>query len=490
MNGISESSIPLSAKGTYLDPFTWYDTTDFNVTYTPFTVGGLYIMGLNATWNDDTQANGNVPPLTSSWKYGIVPIRGMNLGGWLSLEPFITPSLYSAREGIVDEFTLTSKLGPEKAARVLEKHYSTFITEKTFLDIQRAGFDHVRIPFSYWAVTSYPGDPYVPLISWRYLLRGIEWARKCGLRINLDLHGAPGSQNGWNHSGRQGPIGWLNGTDGALNAQRTLDIHTQLSAFFAQDRYKNVITMYGLVNEPRMVVLDTNEVLTWTKSAISIVRASGMPTSVIIVFGDGFLGLANWKEKLQGIPNILLDVHQYVIFNVEQIALGHSAKIDFACQGWMQQTQQSSNTATGFGNFLCGEWSQADTDCAPYLNDVGAGSRWQGTLNTGNATTSVLKPLCPIQNDLQCVCNLANASPSTYTAVYRQWLLQFAEAQMQSYELGWGHFYWTWDTEQATQWSWKKGMAAGTLPINVTERTFNCQETIPDFAALGLSESY
>ncbi|KAJ8607036.1 hypothetical protein MRB53_040545 [Persea americana] len=447
-------------------------------------------MGLNSTWNDNTRANSKVPVLSSSWQYGTMPIRGMNIGGWLSLEPFITPSLFSgfsSLDNIVDEWTLTSKLGATKAANTLEQHYSSFVNEATFAQIQLMGFDHVRIPYSYWAVTTYPGDPYVPQISWRYLLRGIEWARKYGLRVNLDLHGLPGSQNGWNHSGRQGAVGWLNGTDGALNAQRSLDIHKQLTLFFAQERYKNIVTMYGLANEPRMVDLRTEDVLEWTTSAISIVRASGMPNSTIVVFGDGFMGLANWKGKLQGIPNILLDVHQYVIFNIDQLVLAHSAKIEFACQGWSQQTQQSMSTSTGFGNFLCGEWSQADTDCANYLNNVGQGSRWLGTLNTGSVTTSVLTPTCPTRN-AQCVCDPANANPSTYSPAYKQWLMMFAEAQLHSYELGWGSFYWTWQTESATQWSWKSGVAAGVLPSNVMSRTFDCSQSIPDFSGLGLSE--
>jgi len=494
LNGINSSSIPKSAQGTYYDPFTWYDTEDFNITYTPITVGGLPIMGLNSSWDDNTQANANVPSLKSSWQYGTIPIRGMNIGGWLSLEPFITPSLfsgYSASDRVIDEYTLTSKLG-SNAAMVLEKHYSSFVSEQTFVDIQAAGFDHVRIPYSYWAVTTYPGDPYVSMISWRYLLRGIEWARKYGLRVNLDLHGLPGSQNGWNHSGRQGVIGWLNGTDGQLNADRSLSIHQQLSTFFAQPRYTNIITMYGLANEPRMVDLNTVSVLNWTSYAINTVRASGMSPSTVIVFGDGFMGLPNWKGKLQGFPNILLDVHQYVIFNTAQLGLGHSAKLDFACQGWTQQTEQSSNPATGFGNFLCGEWSQADTDCAPYLNNIGVGSRWEGTLATGNATTQVLTPTCP--RGASCSCANANAAPTGYSAAYRNWLLYFAEAQMYSFEQGWGWFYWTWQTEAAAQWSWKKGLAAGTLPKNANPaagtRMFTCNGSIPDFAAMGLSETY
>ena len=348
LNGVSENDIPTAAKNTILDPFTWYDTTSFNVTYTNDTVGGLSIMGLNSTWNDTTQANQFVPALNKAWAYGTMPIRGVNLGGWLSIEPFITPSLfntYKTDQNIVDEYSLTTVLGPTKAAQVLEKHYSQFITEHDFASIQAAGFDHVRIPYSYWAVTTYPGDPYVSKISWRYLLRGIEYARQYGLRVNLDLHALPGSQNGWNHSGRQGPIGWLNGTDGALNAQRSLDLHTQLSTFFAQPRYQNVVTIYGLVNEPKMTALSQSAVVGWTASAAQIVRKSGMNQT--IAFGDGFLGLSKWQGQLQGITGMVLDAHEYTIFDPNLIVMNHTAKVQYACTGWTGQMKLSEDTTTG-----------------------------------------------------------------------------------------------------------------------------------------------
>lgn len=495
LDTISETSIPASAKGTILDPFTWYDTTDFNLTYSNDTVGQLSIMGLNATWDDTTRANDNVPALNETWQYGTIPIRGVNLGGWLSLEPLLTPSFFSgdkSHTNIVDEWTLTSSLGLTRALKLIEPHYSSFVTETDFAAIQAAGFDHVRIPFSYWIVTTYDGDPYIPQVSWRYLLRGIEYARKYGLRVNLDLHGAPGSQNGWNHSGRQGSIGWLNGTDGTLNGQRTLDIHSQLSTFFAQPRYKNIVTMYGLVNEPRMVALPTDVVLNWSSQAIKLIRSNNF--TGILIFGDGFLGLGSWQGKLQNVdpqPNsLLLDVHQYVVFNTDQLALAHTDKINFACAGWAQQAGLSSNPATGFGPTMFGELSQADTDCAPNLNNVGQGNRWEGTLNTGIPATSVLTPTCPTKNSPQCVCDPANADPSTYSDAYKQWLKMFAEAQMHSFERGWGWFYWSWDTEAAVQWSYKKGLAAGILPSQVYARDFNCSQTVPDFAGMGLSESF
>lgn len=341
------------AKGTELDPFTWYDTRDFNLTYTEETVGGLPVMGLFSEWDDSAQPNEHVPPLNKKFPYGKQPIRGVNIGGWLSVEPFITPSFFSKyplSEGIIDEYTLCKKLG-SSAASVLEKHYATFITEEDFKLMAEAGLDHVRIPFSYWIVTTYDDDPYVPRIGWRYLLRAIEYCRKYGLRVKLDLHGLPGSQNGWNHSGRQGQANWLNGTDGELNAQRSLDIHDRLSKFFAQPRYKNIVTIYGLANEPRMLNLPIKPVLEWTKEAAELVRKNGV--EAFIAFHDGFLNLDKWQHMLKDGPeDMLLDTHQYTIFNMDLIALTHRGKIELACEQWLPMMKKVNSPTNGYVPFF------------------------------------------------------------------------------------------------------------------------------------------
>ncbi|KAK8130847.1 beta-glucosidase 6 [Apiospora sp. TS-2023a] len=488
LNDVPKDSIPPAARGTYLDPFTWADTSDFNLTYTNETVGGLPIMGLYTDWDDSASANDKVPALEKPWgDYTKKPARGVNLGGWLSLEPFITPSLfnYDSRLNIVDEGSLCSHLGPKTAAATLEKHYANFVTEQTIQDIADAGLDHVRIPYSYWAVVTYDNDPYVFRTSWRYLLRVIEWCRKHGIRVNLDLHALPGSQNGWNHSGRLGDIRWLNGTDGTMNRQRSLDVHDRLSKFFAQDRYKNIIAFYGLANEPRMVNLPAEAVVSWTSDAYRVVRDNGFKNQ--IVFGDGFMGLGNWQGKLQGLEGLVLDVHQYVIFNNQQITYTHQKKVQYACDGWTEQTQQSMNRATGFGPTMFAEWSQADTDCAKYLTNIGWGNRWTGTYDSGNATLDAMTPRCPT-TDSSCSCDQANADPSRYSATYKKFLKMFAEAQMVSFEKGLGWWYWTWDTEDAPLWSYKKGLAAGILPAKAYDKEFKCDTDVPDFA--GLPETY
>lgn len=489
IDNIDPDSIPAVAKGTYLDPYSWYDTTDFNLTYTNQTVGNLPVMGLFDEWDDSAQASNKVPPLNKNWgSYSDNPARGVNLGGWLNLEPFITPSLfeYDSDLGIIDEWTLCAHLGDEAQA-TLERHYASFVTEQTFAAIADAGLDHVRIPYGYWAVQTYDGDPYLFRTSWRYLLRGIEWARKYGLRVNLDIHGLPGSQNGWNHSGRQGAIGWLNGTDGELNAQRSLDVHDRLSKFFAQDRYKNIIAFYGLANEPKMTALDASAVTTWTAQAYELVRDNGV--KAVQVFGDGFMGLDNWQGQLTGYGDTLaLDVHQYVIFNVNQIVFTHQEKIKYACDGWTAQSIESMDTDTGFGPTLFAEWSQADTDCTRHLNNVGEGNRWEGTYNPQDGSgTPVTSPRCPTQ-DATCTCSDANADPARWSDEYKLFLRMFAEAQMHSFERGWGWWYWTWETESAPQWSYRAGLAAGVLPTKAWQRDFNCDTDVPDFS--GLPEYY
>jgi glucan 1,3-beta-glucosidase len=83
---------------------------------------------------------------------------------------------------------------------------------------------------------------------------------------------------------------------------------------------------------------------------------------------------------------------------------------------------------------------------------------------------------------------MANADPSEYTKEYKAFLKAYAEAQISAFEQGWGWFYWTWKTESAVQWSWKKGLEAGTLPAKAYEPAFKCGDSFPDLG--GLPEHY
>lgn len=88
-------------------------------------------------------------------------------------------------------------------------------------------------------------------IFFRYFLKAIQWARKYGIRINLDFHALPGSQNGWNHSGKLGSVNVLYGPMGLANAQRSLDYIRIIAEFISQPEYRDVVVMFGITNEPQ-----------------------------------------------------------------------------------------------------------------------------------------------------------------------------------------------------------------------------------------------
>ncbi|KAF9404701.1 hypothetical protein BGZ94_003996, partial [Podila epigama] len=256
--------------------------------------------------NNSVQPNRFTPPLDQPFDYSnhylnaTHKMRGVNLGGWLVLEPFITPSLFDpfVNAGVVDEYTLCQHLGPTAAHQMLETHYASWVTEDTFVRIRHLGLNHVRIPIGYWALGNLNDDePYVPSVSWRYLLRAIEWARKNGIRVMVELHAAPGSQNGWNHSGQLGTIHWLNGTMGEINAQRTVAYLEQLAEFFTRPEYIHVTPTLSLLNEPAAYMIGADKVMVWSAKAIDAVRKATSRrdgNDLWLVVHDGFLGLKAW----------------------------------------------------------------------------------------------------------------------------------------------------------------------------------------------------
>jgi len=349
----------------------------------------LYNNTLGGTWvaipfNDTAKAQGNQPTLDQKWDYSTNRIIGVNLGGWLVLEPFIVPSLFepfvNAASPAVDEWTLCQALGT-KAASTIENHYKTFITEKDFADIASAGLNWVRLPVGWWMIETWDKEPFVEGLSFKYFLKAITWARKYGLRINLDLHAVPGSQNGWNHSGRLGTIGFLHGAMGIANAQRTFNYVRTLTQFISQSQYKNVIPMFSVLNEAQTGIIGTAAMRSWYYQVYQMLRAiggTGEGNGPFMVIHDGFSGGATWTGFLQGADRLGLDSHTYLCFgaqNSDSVAV-NSVK---PCQRW---ATLANATSAGFGLSLNGEFSLAINDCGLFVNNVGYGTRFEGTYPT------------------------------------------------------------------------------------------------------------
>ena len=68
--------------------------------------------------------------MNTSWTWGKDRVYGVNLGGWLVMEPFIRPDIYQRYPGAVDEFTLSTLMAADTAnggLAQLETHYDTFV---------------------------------------------------------------------------------------------------------------------------------------------------------------------------------------------------------------------------------------------------------------------------------------------------------------------------------------------------------------------------
>jgi glucan 1,3-beta-glucosidase len=115
-------------------------------------------------------------------------VRGVNLGGWFVLEPWITPSMFEKHDDAVDEYTLTKSLGKDQAKSILTDHWNSWITEDDFRKIADAGLNHVRIPIGYWSVIANDDDPYVQG-AYDVLGKALDWAAGAGLKVMIDLHG-------------------------------------------------------------------------------------------------------------------------------------------------------------------------------------------------------------------------------------------------------------------------------------------------------------
>ena len=100
-------------------------------------------------------------------------IRGVNLGGWMVLEPWITPSLFyqflGKGEGTTatDTYTFCEVLGPEEANRQLRQHWDTWVTEEIIQELAASGaVNSLRLP-----IGDYMYKPYGPygkkLILWK-----------------------------------------------------------------------------------------------------------------------------------------------------------------------------------------------------------------------------------------------------------------------------------------------------------------------------------
>ncbi|EPQ27082.1 uncharacterized protein PFL1_05366 [Pseudozyma flocculosa PF-1] len=415
--------------------------------------------------NDTARAQNYTPPLNEEFDYSTNRILGVNLGGWLVTEPFIVPALYEPYENetqpAVDEFTLSQRYreegGLERLRSRMTEHYETFITEKDFADIAAAGLNWVRIPIGFWAIETLDNEPFLPQVSWTYLLRAIGWARKYGLRINLDLHATSGSQNGYNHSGRLGKVNFLMGPMGYANGQRTLAYIERIAEFISQPSVRNVVPMLSVVNEPLVLQIGEEAARAWYSAVYQRVRSitgEGRGKGPYLVIHDGFLSLSSWNGFLSGADRVAWDTHPYLAFG-QQNNDAWDQQIMKPCQ---QYGPITDNGRANLGVTMGGETSLAVNDCGLFVNGVGDGARYDGSYRGPSPGNFPRVGSCRVWDDWE-----------NYSDEMKTGLRRFALNAMDSLH---NFFFWTWRIGDSLRtgkptspmWSYQLGLEQGWMP--------------------------
>ncbi|KAJ7490539.1 exo-beta-1,3-glucanase [Mycena latifolia] len=407
---------------------------------------------------------------SEEWDWGTDVARGVNLGGWLVTEPFIVPALYekyinSSSIAIVDEWTLSIAMGANLATE-MEEHYKTFITEQDFANIAAAGLNWVRIPIGFWAIEAMNDEPFLVGTSWTYFLKAIEWGRKYGIRIYLDLHALPGSQNGWVRGGPRFRIDadslycriilGKNGVMGIANAQRTLTYLRILTEFASQDQYRDVVCVIGIVNEILWSAIGQVGVQSFYYAAYEAIRTAtgiGAGKGPYMAIHEGFQGVSDsFVCFLAGADRVALDQHPYLAFTYDYVSTLDQMAVK-PC-AWAIATNQSSKA---FGVTLGGEFSTAINDCGLWLNGIGS---------TPGA------PNCPEMDDW-----------ASYNATLIAGLKQVTLATMDALQ---NFFFWTWKignstvlgTSSSPLWHYQLGLERGWIPQDPREAIGHCASVL------------
>ncbi|KAK4500358.1 hypothetical protein PRZ48_008547 [Zasmidium cellare] len=431
-------------------------------------------------------------------------IKGVNLGGWLLSEPWITPSLYDDVSA-EDEWHLCAELGEDACSQLLRTHWKSFLNQSDFQAIQRAGLNVVRIPVGYWAVDVEDYEPYVQG-QFSYLTRAVKWAGGLGLGVVISLHGLPGSQNGQENSGLAGDIEFASNSS---TVERSLKVLSNLTKEFSQDVYGGAVKSIELANEPRTgSSLPFHDLLEYYQRGSDAVRAENPNVSInITIHGQSKLNTRprgslviqlkekhpHWSQALQATSSLLRSLVALRIGGMIMLCVAISAE----GRGYRRKLTDIADP-DAFQPLTSWEAhsSNANTTSLPSQNLSLDTHQYYAYYPRGHLNQDeVLKSVCEMSKQLKqkssksklpptlvgewSLAQNSSNLPTNYQSnrtEYTSWLRLFFEAQNAAYapnggdqaSIGW--IFWTWRTENdAAAWSYRQGLVEGYIPANVSD---------------------
>lgn len=232
-----------------------------------------------------------------------VRLRGVNLGGWLVEEIWMTPwkprAAGEAQDSIKDNVTLWGtlerRLGRAAMLRLKEAWRANWITDADFARVRELGFNSVRLPF----LDRMLDEP----DAIARLKAAVAAAARNGLYTVLDLHGAPGGQSDQHHTGQEGRNQLWSGTE---NVKKLEVIWRRLGKEFGSDPN---VAMFDLMNEPTGAPNAAMLAVVYAR-AIAAVRETA-PTKPVL-YDDGFKGFETTPHtNVGGWNQVAYSLHFY-----------------------------------------------------------------------------------------------------------------------------------------------------------------------------------
>lgn len=279
-------------------------------------------------------------------------MRGVNLGGWLVLERWISPSVFAGTSA-PDEHSLMNLLDSKTAETRIRTHRDKFITESHIDQLQNLGLTALRLPVGYWLFDDIDGfvggaDFYVDQL--------FGWAKRRGMSVVLCFHAAPGSQNGWDHSGKSGAISWVE----PVNIKAS---HEFLELLTKRYGYHDNLVGIEILNEPHWSI-DLEILHNFYQAAGRVVERNCHP-GVAVIVSDSFrpTDIINWLPKLD-LKKVILDCHLYQLFTEEDRALNLTGHLEKA-KRWAKELKRYDR----YCDVMVGEWSAAMSELYNPITD-------------------------------------------------------------------------------------------------------------------------
>jgi endoglucanase len=174
-----------------------------------------------------------------------VCLKGTNLGNWLVQEFWM---MGQGGNGVHDQCTLEAKLterfGYDEKERLIKLFRDNWIKERDFDQLKAFGFNVIRLPILWSVIEDEKNPRTLRADAWHYLDWTIAEAKKRGIYVILDLHGAHGGQTPNDHTGCSGQNKYWTDTD---YQDRTKWLWEQVAT-----RYKDepAVAAYDPLNEP------------------------------------------------------------------------------------------------------------------------------------------------------------------------------------------------------------------------------------------------